>query len=238
MANSELPSILIPTYNEAENIAALLKRTIQILDNAPFQYEILVVDDVSLDNTPEIAEKILIGKGKVIRRISNTKSLSLSILDGIRQAQGNIIVVMDGDGSHPPELIPRFIETLKEGYDLVIASRYVEGGKTEYFPLNRKIISQVACFLGKTVTKIKDNTSGFFCIRKAALEGIELAPYGFKIGLEVFVKANVSKFKEIPFIFVNRKRGKSKLNIKSILQYLLQVFLLFIYQKNKGLKQQ
>jgi dolichol-phosphate mannosyltransferase len=236
MASIGLVSIVIPTYNEAENIADLLKRTIQVLDDAVLEYEILVVDDASLDNTAEIAEKILTGKGKVIRRISNTKSLSLSILDGTKQAQGNIIVVMDADASHPPELIPRFIETLQEGYELVIGSRYIKGGGTEYFPLRRKVISWVACFIGRTVTKIKDNTSGFFCIRKAALEGIELTPYGFKIGLEVFVKANFGKFKEIPFIFVNRKGGKSKLNLKSISEYLLQVFSLFIYQKNKGLK--
>lgn len=231
-----LVSILIPTYNEAENISRLLKRTIQLLDDAVLEYEILVVDDASLDSTAEIAEKILTGKGKVIKRIANTKSLSLSVLDGIKQAQGDVIIVMDGDSSHPPELILRFIETLQEGYDLVIGSRYIKGGGTEYFPLRRKAISWVACFIGKAVTKIRDNTSGFFCIRKAALEDIELTPHGFKIGLEVFVKANFGKFKEIPFVFVNRKGGKSKLNLKSILEYLLQVFSLFIYQKNKGLK--
>ena len=235
MSGIGLVSILIPTYNEAENIARLLERIKQALADTAIQYEILVIDDSSLDKTPEIAEKLLSGQGRVIRRISNTKSLSLSILEGIKEAQGDAIVVMDADLSHPPELIPSFILELGSGYDLVIASRYVKGGGTENLPLSRKIISRVACSLGRAITKIRDNTSGFFCIKKSALQGIELTPYGFKIGLEVFVKANFSKFREIPFVFVSREKGKSKLNIKSILLYLFQVLSLFIYQKKKGL---
>jgi len=221
-------SLIVPTYNEADNIADILKRAINALE-VKAEYEILVVDDASVDNTAGIAQEALCGKGVVIRR-QGTKSLSLSVLDGIKAAKGDIIVVMDADGSHPPELIPSFIETFLAGYDLIIGSRYVKGGGTEGFPLRRKVISRFACFLGGFVTRIKDNTSGFFCIRKSALDGILLTPSGFKIGLEVFVKSDFRSFKEIPFIFVNRKKGESKLKGLTVLQYLCQIINLAVYK--------
>lgn len=230
MSQTESISILIPTFNEAENISDVLGRCITVLDNLNTKYEILVIDDASWDNTAEIAQKALGQKGRVIRRMAKKRSLSLSVFDGIKQAEGDVIIVMDGDGSHPPELIPPFMQELHQGYDLIVASRYVKGGGTENFPLMRKTISQIACFLGRLVTNIKDNASGFFCVRRRALENIELAPCGFKIGLEIFVKANFENFKEIPYIFVNRKKGKSKFSLMPVIQYLYQIFTLLIYK--------
>jgi len=233
MSDKESVSVLIPTLNEAGNISDLLKRTINSLDSINIDYEILVIDDASPDNTADIAEKVLGQNGRVIRRKTDNKSLSHSVIDGIKQAKGDIILVMDGDGSHPPELIPSFIAGLYAGYDLIIGSRYVKGGSTLNFPLTRKIISHFACFIGKIVTSVKDNTSGFFCIRKKALEDAKLTPIGFKIGLEVFVKADIHSFKEIPYTFANRKKGESKLNLKPILEYLYQVLSLLFYKRLK-----
>lgn len=233
MSDTESISIIIPTYNEAENIAGLLPRLIWVLDKINAKYEVLIIDDASPDNTAEIAQGLLGQKGRVIRRFSGKRSLSFSVLEGIRQAKGDILVVMDGDGSHPPELIPLFIEGLREGYDLIIGSRYVKGGGTLNFSLTRKVISHCACFIGKIVTAVKDNTSGFFCIRKMALEDAKLTPIGFKIGLEVFVKANINTFKEIPYTFADRKKGESKLKLKPALEYLYQVLLLLFYKSSK-----
>jgi dolichol-phosphate mannosyltransferase len=230
MPDTESISIIIPTYNEAENIADLLPRLIGVLGKVGKRYEILIIDDNSPDNTAGIAQELLGQKGRAIRRVSGKRSLSLSVLEGIREARGDIILVMDGDGSHPPELIPYFIKGLDEGFDLVIGSRYVKGGGTLNFPLTRKIISHFACFIGKAVTRVKDNTSGFFCIRKKALENARLTPIGFKIGLEVFVKANIKSFKEVPYIFADRKKGESKLRLKSVLEYLYQILLLLLYK--------
>jgi len=234
MSDTEFISVIIPTYNEVENITDLLPRLIRVLDKTDAKYEILIIDDASPDNTAAIAQNLLGQKGRVIRRICDKRSLSLSVLEGIREAKGDIIMVMDGDGSHPPELIPYFIEGLNEGYGLIIGSRYVKGGGTLNFPLTRKIISRFACFIGKAVTRVKDNTSGFFCVRKRALKNVKLAPIGFKIGLEVFVKANINSFKEIPYIFANRKKGGSKLRLKPILEYLYQVLLLLFYKSSKA----
>lgn len=227
-------SIIIPTYNEAENIGEILKRIIEALRTVSINYEILVVDDASPDDTAGIAEKILGEAGRVIRRLSDKKSLSLSVLDGINQAKGQAIVVMDADGSHPPELIPVFIKQLEEGYDLIIGSRYVEGGGTRGFPFKRKFISGFACSLGRLVTEIKDNTSGFFCIKRSALEGVKLTPDGFKIGLEIFVKANHASFKEVPYIFSDRMKGKSKLKPKVVAQYLKQIHGLLLYKLSRN----
>jgi len=223
-------SIIIPTYNEKENIAEIISRIKASLGAAGIDYEILVVDDASADGTADIAQVSLEGKGRVLRRVAQARSLSLSVLDGIKQANGEAVVVMDADGSHPPELIPRLIEVLKNGKGLAVASRYVKKGGSDNFPLIRRMISRFACLVGRLVTKINDNTSGFFCIRKSALVGVDLAPQGFKIGLEIFAKANYNSFEEVPYIFVNRKRGKSKLNSKPVFQYIFQVLNLI---KNK-----
>jgi dolichol-phosphate mannosyltransferase len=233
MPDTESVSIIIPTYNEVENITDLLLRLINVLDKIDTKYEILVIDDASPDNTAEIAQGLLGQKGRVIRRSCDKRSLSLSVLEGIRQARGDIIVVMDGDSSHPPEVIPFFLEGLHQGYDLIIGSRYVKGGGTLNFPLSRKIISRFACFIGKAVTQVKDNTSGFFCIRKMALKNIKLTPIGFKIGLEIFVKTNINTFKEIPYTFANRKKGESKLKLQTVLQSLYQILSLLFYKELK-----
>jgi len=227
-------SIVIPTYNEAENIGDLLKRIIEALGKLSVDYEILVVDDASQDGTAGAAEKVLGVSGRVIRRVSDKKSLSLSVLDGIKESKGNAVVIMDADGSHPPELIPVFIKKLQEGYDLVIGSRYVKGGGTKGFPFTRKFISGFACLLGRLLTRVKDNTSGFFCIKKAALESVNLTPDGFKIGLEVFVKANYTSFIEVPYNFSDRIKGKSKLKPKVVAQYLKQIMGLLAYKISRN----
>jgi dolichol-phosphate mannosyltransferase len=226
-------SILIPTLNEAENIVGLLERIIVALDKTGVTYKIVVIDDASVDSTALLAEDALGAKGRVIRRQAAERSLSLSVIDGMNQAAGETIVVMDADGSHPPELLPEIIRYLKAGYELVVPSRYVKGGGTKDFPMTRRFISNFACMVGRSVTRIKDNTSGFFGIKKACLDDVMLSPRGFKIGLEVFVKARYCNFIEIPYIFENRKKGKSKLRGLTVLQYFLQVLGLVGYNLTK-----
>lgn len=235
MTSADLVSILIPTYNEAEIIEETLRRVLDTLDKSGIGFEILVIDDASYDNTADIAQETLGQKGRVICRHGN-RSLSLSVLDGINKSKGSFIVVLDADGSHPPELIPVFIEEFKKGTDLIIASRYIKNGSTENFPLSRKVFSLFACFAGRLVTDIKDNTSGFFGVKRNVLDKINLTPRGFKIGLEIFVKADFRSYKEIPYIFVNRKGGKSKFNLKPLFQFGLQLFSLLIYKTFKKYK--
>jgi dolichol-phosphate mannosyltransferase len=226
-------SIIIPTYNERENIADIVRRSITVLDGAAIGHEILVIDDASADNTADIAKEALGAHGRVIRRVTENRGLSESVLEGIAEVKGEAIIVMDADGSHPPELIPAFIRELNQGSDLVVASRYIPGGGVQDFPLSRQLISRFACLIGRIVTGIKDNTSGFFCVKKSALNDVNLTPHGFKIGLEIFVKANINKSIEIPFIFINRKKGESKLKPKQIIQFIFQLFSLLNYRMAK-----
>ena len=228
-------SIVMPTYNEEENIRDILIRIVNVMNIAHLSYEIIVVDDSSLDETVNIAMDILNGYGKVICRIGKSRSLSLSVIDGINAASGQIVVVMDADGSHPPELIGEFYNQLALGFDLVIASRYIPGGGIRGLSLSRKIISYGACLLGKLVTSVHDNTSGYFCLRRFCLEGVNLTPLGFKIGLEIFVKAKYRHYKEIPYIFSKRVKGKSKLDSKVIVEYILQVIKLLRYRIFKSI---
>lgn len=233
MPEPESISVLIPTYNEAQNVEWLLPKLIAELRKTAVKYEILIIDDASCDHTADIAEAILRENGRAIRRIACKRSLSLSILDGMKEARNAVIIVMDADGSHPPELIPVFLMHLGQGYDLVIASRYCGGGGTKDFPVIRLTASLFACLIGRLLTPVKDNTSGFFAIKKDALEHVLLSPKGFKIGLEVFVKANFNRFKEVPYVFVNRKKGKSKFKPKVILEYFQHILSLLSFRLSR-----
>lgn len=222
-------SIIIPTYNESENISVIIERIKKTLCATGREFEILVVDDNSPDNTSRIAQLALGKYGRVINR-KGPRGLSLSVLDGIKEAKGDAILVIDADGSHPPEVIPDLIKAIEEGSDLAVASRYCKGGGFKDYPISRRIISGIACLLGRLVTSIKDNTSGFFCVKRDALKGTKIIPQGFKIGLEIFVKAACSKIVEVPYIFIDRQKGKSKLSRRQVGQYLMQLSRLLLFK--------
>jgi dolichol-phosphate mannosyltransferase len=229
-------SIIVPTYNERENLPLLVEKISKVLEENSIDGEIVVVDDNSPDGTGEIAEKL---KKKYKMQVLHRKGklgLSSAVLDGIKIAKGDIIGVMDADLSHPPEEIPKFLKEIKEGADFVIGSRYKKGGKVEDWETKRKIISKVAKFLAKPLTNITDPLSGFFFFRKKLIDGIELNPKGFKIGLEILVKAKPKKVVEIPYTFVGRKRGKSKLNLKEYSNYLHHLLLLYFFKAEQFLK--
>jgi dolichol-phosphate mannosyltransferase len=115
------------------------------------------------------------------------------------------------------------VEALKNGYDLAIGSRYVKGGGIEDWPLARKVTSLVAIALAKPLTPLLDITSGYFLVRRSAVEGVDLDPIGFKIGLEVIAKARYARAIEVPYVFTDRVSGTSKLNQSEIFNYLHQL---------------
>jgi len=146
----------------------------------------------------------------------------------LKFAKGDVIVLMDGDGSHRPEDLPRLIEKTK-AYDVVVGSKYVKGGKTKD-KLYRILISRIYCFLTSLILglKIKDNMSGFVAVRREVYEKIKLDPIGFKINTELFYKAKKFGFKtvEVPIIFEKRKFGKSKATLEEglkILKFILKL---------------
>jgi len=215
-------SIIVPTYNEAENIRELIERVEASLKGLDF--EVIVVDDSSPDGTAEIAEELgkTYGNVKVVRR-PKKMGLASAVLDGMRIARYGFIAVMDADLQHPPELLPKLLERAREGHDIVIASRYIEGGGVEGWSFWRKLMSKGATLLAHMLLprtkRIRDPMSGFFLMRREVVEGAWLNPVSYKLLLEVLVKGKYNKVAEVSYLFRTRKRGESKLSTKEMFNY-------------------
>ena len=230
-------SVIIPTYNESENIIQILK---SIGEHLPKDVEVeaIVVDDNSPDGTGKIVEDYIADTRneagyavEVIHR--KTKSgLSSAILDGIKHSSGETVVIMDSDFSHPPKIIPQLVEEIKSSkYDIVIASRFVPGGAINGWSTKRKLISKTAKGIAKAGLGVNesDPMSGFFAFRRKILEGIKFDAIGYKMLLELLVKTKGSKVKEIPYTFTDRTRGSSKLDSSTMLDYVKSVWRLYRY---------
>lgn len=238
--NTEV-SIVIPTYNESENIKGILHLIKEHLPKNTM-VEAIVVDDNSPDGTGKIAEdyfKSLKEKTRYTINVINRKTkegLSSAILNGIEQAKGKIVVVMDSDFSHPPQLIPKLVEVLKQSKtDIVVASRYLNGGNIQGWSLKRKIISKIGTMIAKKGLGINqsDPMSGFFAFNKDVIKGINFDAIGYKLLLEMIVKAKGVSIKEIPYTFLDRQNGKSKLGIKTILEFGHAVWKLYRHGKRE-----
>ncbi len=227
-------SLIIPTYNEKENIKKLIPEIFRVFSRNDIKGEVIIVDDDSPDGTGWAAEGFTEEfPVKVIHR--KERGLASAVVEGFKHASGDLLGVMDADFSHPVEKIPEMVKPLMRNPStnspaLVIGSRYVHGGRIENWPAKRKIISGVATLLAGVLTPIKDPVSGFFFLRKSVLEGAILNPLGYKIGLEIAVKGNYTRFLEVPYVFIDRKTGKSKMNIKEIINYFWHIISLYYYK--------
>nr|WP_321350596.1 glycosyltransferase family 2 protein [uncultured Methanoregula sp.] len=224
-------SVIIPTFNEEENIPRIINEVDTVFKKSGLNGEILVVDDNSKDRTIALVREIHETKPhvNVLVRTSD-HGLSQSVADGFVHASSDILVVIDADLSHPPALIPQMYEEIRAGNDVVIGSRYMAGGGIKDWPLKRRMISLGATFLGRLLfPDIKDPVSGFFAIRKQVVAHATLKPKGYKILLEVLGKGTWENDKEIPFEFVDREIGSSKLRLKTITEYAGQVADITLY---------
>jgi dolichol-phosphate mannosyltransferase len=218
-------SIIVPTYNERDNILPLVERLSRTLSGRKF--EILLVDDSSKDGTIDaaaaLAEKFPV---KVMVR-SNERGLATAVLHGLKYAKGDIIGVMDADLQHPPEINAALLKALDDGADMAIGSRYVPGGGVPNWGLVRRIISKGALLLAHiflpNVRKVKDPMSGFYMFKREALGSIEFKPIGYKILLEMLVMGKFTKVVEVPFIFEDRSSGRSKMKARQQIDYLRHI---------------
>jgi dolichol-phosphate mannosyltransferase len=222
-------TLVIPTYNESENLPILLEKVFGAFGSSDLDGRVIVVDDNSPDGTWKAAEEL---KGKypgleVLRRIDK-RGLSSAVLDGFSMSKSEIIGVMDADLSHPPEKIPEMVEPLLKGEaDIVIGSRYVDRGGTEDWALRRKISSRIATLAVIGLTRVKDPMSGFFFLKREVIENVPLSPKGFKIALEILVRGKYDRVVEVPIIFRDRIYGETKLSGGVILDYLYHVAKLY-----------
>jgi len=230
-------SIILPTYNESKNIWGILEH-IQKYIPKDLKAETIVVDDNSPDNTAKIAEDYFYSiKEKTSHTINVIKrkaknGLSSAILHGIQAASGNTIVVMDSDFSHPPHIIPKMIDTLKQTRcDIVIASRYVKGGSIQGWPFKRKLMSKIATKIAKKGLGIEsyDPMSGFFAFKRNIIDGLKFDAIGFKMLLEILVKTKGVKIQEVPYTFTDRKADTSKLGASIVFDYCKSVWKLYKY---------
>lgn len=217
-------TVIVPTYNEAGALPALVRRLRAAMDGAGIPFEVVVVDDSSPDGTGDLAREL--ARDQPIRVLERPAKAGLAsaVLDGLQMAAGELVAVMDADLSHPPEVLPQMVRALGAGApELAVGSRYVPGGGIEDWPLRRTVVSEVANWMTRPLTPIRDATSGFFVIHRSALEGVALDPIGFKIGLETFVRARYSGYVEVPYTFTDRKYGASKFGAREIWLFLRQL---------------
>ena len=220
-------SFVVPTYNEAGGIEKLVTALRDVFVNNDLDGEIIVVDDNSPDGTGAVVDR-LEREGYPVRCLHRPGKMGLSsgVIDGWKfaRADSQALGAMDADFSHDANIVPRMVRALQdEGYGLAIGSRYVPGGGIENWPKRRIVTSRVAIALAQPLTPVKDITSGYFLVKREALEGVELDPIGFKIGLEVIAKAHYGRALEVPYVFTDRVAGESKLNQREILNYLKQL---------------
>jgi len=210
-------SIIIPTYNERENIAQLIPDIQNITKENKINVEIIIVDDNSPDKTSEIAEKLnkQYGNIKVIKRSSKQGVGSARRL-GFSQANMPIIISMEGDNTHKPKYIPEFVNEINKGADLVIGSRYMKDSKIINWPIKRRIISKLANWTARFFTGVKltDVTNGYRAFKKEILKKLVVDSKSYPYNMEFACEAIWRGYKtsEIPIIFEHRKIGTSKLN--------------------------
>lgn len=211
--------ILIPTYNERENIAALVRELIAVVPEA----EILVLDDGSPDGTAEVVEELEAERpGVRVLRREGVRGLGRAYLDGFRLslAEGfEVTVCMDADFSHDPEDVPRLVKALRNGGDMIVGSRYVSGGRILNWPLNRLLLSRGAAVYTRMVTglPVRDPTGGFNVYSRRALEKLPLDRihsdgYAFQIEIKFTLWNLGCGIDEVPIVFTERREGRSKLS--------------------------
>ncbi|WP_204138903.1 glycosyltransferase [Halomicronema sp. CCY15110] len=220
-------SLVIPTFNERDNLQALVEKLTGILDAAvPNQYELIVVDDDSPDETWQIGLQLAqtYPQVKVMRRVGE-KGLSSAVIRGWQVAQGEILGVIDADLQHPPQVLLDLIAKVQGGADLAVGSRHVEGGGVSEWSIIRRFLSRGAQVLGllilpNVVGRVSDPMSGYFVCRRAAIADTELNPRGYKILLEVIGRGEVDVIDEAGYVFQERTAGASKVTWKQYIDYI------------------
>lgn len=226
-------TIIVPTFQEVENLPFLIPRVASVLADAGLQGEILIVDDDSRDGTVELCRRMAAEYPIRLMVRERERGLSSAVVHGMRHAQGDVFVVMDADLSHPPEKIPELVAALdNEDADFAIGSRYVPGGRAdENWGVLRRLNSKIATLLARPLTSARDPMAGFFAIRRETfLQADALDPIGYKIGLELMVKCGCEKVQEVPIHFRDRRLGTSKLSFREQINYLVHLLRLFDYR--------
>jgi dolichol-phosphate mannosyltransferase len=218
-------ALVVPTLNEAENIILVLNRVVAALSRVPVAWEIFVVDDKSNDGTGEVVRRYARSNSRVrLLERSARQGLAGAITYGWSHTDADLIGVIDADLQHPPELLPKLIDEVCNGFDIAIASRYLEPRSMEGWNPARQALSRLSVLASvpvqKATLRVKDPLSGFFVLRHECIAGLHFQGAGFKLLLEILAKGHINSAKEIPFKFAMRHRGASKADAMTGVYYL------------------
>jgi dolichol-phosphate mannosyltransferase len=225
--------LILPTYDEAQNLEPLVRAVLPRLESTGLPHRVLVVDDASPDGTGVIADRLAseLEPVEVLHR-SGKQGLGKAYLAGFARALDSgaeLVLEMDADFSHDPADLPRLIGAARDA-DLVLGSRYVEGGGVTDWGLTRRLLSRGGCWYARTVlgVPIRDLTGGFKCFQRQVLEsldldGIHADGYGFQIELTYRTAKAGFSVKEIPIVFRERQRGISKMTPRIALEAVWKV---------------
>lgn len=192
----------------------------------------IVVDDNSPDGTAQTAQSLK-KKGFPVRTITriNERGLASATYRGIKEAKYDIVAVMDTDLQHNPAYLPQLLSAIESGADMAIGSRYTKGASFDNWPLTRKLISQTALLLTRSLTGVKDPLGEFFMLRKKVLEDVHFENIGCRVALEILVKGKYHRVDEIPIEFGHRQYGESKvLKITTVIQDTMLLLILYEYK--------
>jgi len=220
-------SLVVPTLREGDTIAAFVEAASGVLDALlPGEYELIVVDDDSADGTWRTALGLRAGfpNLRVLRRCGE-QGLGTAVVRGWQLARGQVLGVIDADLQHPPEVCARLWAEVARGADLAVASRHVPGGGVSEWSLRRRLLSRGAQVVGLlllpgVVARVSDPMSGYFLVRRSAVEGLELKPEGYKILVEVLGRGRARWISETGYVFRERAKGASKATWGVYLAYL------------------
>ncbi|XP_022338989.2 dolichol-phosphate mannosyltransferase subunit 1-like [Crassostrea virginica] len=237
MADKDKYSVLLPTYNERENLPIIIWLLVKYFNESGCNFEIIVIDDGSPDKTLEVAKQLqkIYGSEKIVLRPREKKlGLGTAYIHGIKHATGNFIIIMDADLSHHPKFIPEFIRKQREkDYDLVSGTRYSGSGGVAGWDFKRKLVSRGANYLTQVLLRpgASDLTGSFRLYKKEVLEKLvnSCISKGYVFQMEMIIRARQFGFTigEVPITFVDRVYGESKLGGNEIYQFVKGLLYLF-----------
>ena len=233
-------SVVVPAYDEADNIRPLALRLCKAAQQANLTLELIIADDESpgSQRTKQICKQLQ-QEGHEVKLMARTaqmgRGLSSAVLLGFRAAKHQALLCMDADLQHEPEAVPSIAAPILQGKaDFAVGSRHVGGGGLGFdWSMSRRVISAVATLLAAPLTTSTDPMSGFFCLSKETLargDDASINPMGFKIGLELMVRCNCKRVVDVPITFQERITGESKLSSKQNFLYLQQLFALYTFK--------
>lgn len=230
-------SIVIPSYNEADNLPSTLAGLYEALTKANIQHELLVVNDNSSDGTLAVLRGLKY-KIPTLTWVNNNppNGFGLAVRKGLKAFKGDAVAIVMADGSDAPEDVVRFYQTLQQGYDCVFGSRFMKGGKVIDYPTHKRLLNRVANHVIRLMMQIKynDMTNAFKCYRRHVIAGVQpLIAHHFNLTVEIPLKAIIRGFSYtvVPNSWTNRKMGVSKLKIREMGSRYLFILLYCLIEK-------